>query len=508
MRLCEALERHAAEGYYPAHMPGHKGNPCYSFLGDILKYDITEIDGLDDLHDAGGVILESEKYAAKLYGVRETRFLINGSTVGVLCAISAVTNPGDRILIGRNCHRSVYNAAELNRLEVHYIYPELMKDTGIFLGISAKAVEAALMADPLIRTVVITSPTYEGISSDIAEIARVSHKYGALLIVDAAHGAHFGFHEGFPASAARQGADIIINSVHKTLPAPTQTALLHINDVNGIPVDREAIRRYLGIYQSTSPSYLLMAGIDNCMSIISEHGQELFDRYLENIKWFEDRALKLKHLRVIGRKQLEERCGIEDADPCKLMICPGFLNDAEKTKESGRAVAGASGGVELPEVCEKAVNGLNGRELYDILREDFRIQPEMAADRYCLLIMTVMDTREGFERLINALESIDEKLDKKKTAFCSGINGILYSSRPVRRMNAYESGCKPSEYVSLNKAAGRVASSYVFLYPPGIPILVPGEEISGEMAEALERAVDRGLNVRGITDDKEIRVHG
>lgn len=489
MRLCEALKEHTAYGYYPAHMPGHKGNPEYSFLGDIIKYDITEIDGLDNLHDAEGVILESEKHAASLYGVKESHFLVNGSTVGILAAILGVTVQGDKILIGRNCHRSVYNAAEINKLNVRYIYPRIMKDIGICCGIRGEEVDEILSDDPCIKAVIITSPTYEGISSDVSGIAEAAHKHGAVLIVDSAHGAHFGFHDRFPESAASQGADIIINSVHKTLPAPTQTALLHINDVNGVKVDKERVRKQLRIYQSSSPSYLLMAGIDNCIRIMEEHGKELFDRYLINLTDFEKRADKLKHLCVAGKRRFLEEYGIEDADPCKILICHRQLNNIK---------------------------------LYDILRTEYRIQPEMEADKYCLLIMTVMDTEEGFTRIINALECIDESVGNDATDFyCPeeqaeygdgsygrSINDILYGSRPVKIMDAFEAVEKKSENVYLEDSVGRISSSYINLYPPGIPVLVPGEEISRDMSEAIGRALNRGLKVRGITGNKEIKVHG
>ena len=511
MRLCEALKKHEAEGYYPAHMPGHKGISGNSFLGDILKYDVTEIDGLDNLHDAQGVILESERFAADLYGVEETHFLVNGSTAGIISAISAVTEPGDKLLIARNCHRSVYNAAEINRLDVHYIYPRIIKDIGISLGITADPVEEGLRENPEIKAVVITSPTYEGISSDIAGIADAAHKYGAVLIVDAAHGAHFGFHKGFPESAASQGADIVINSVHKTLSAPTQTALLHINDVYGVRINKEAVRKQLAVFQTSSPSYLLMAGIDSCMSEIAEHGNELFKQYLNNLSRFEDRVEGLKHLDIIGRKRFKERYGIEGADPCKIIVCSNCFKtgmDAELSE-----------GYNLSDSA-----GMSGRDLYDMLRLEHHIQPEMAADRYCLLIMTIMDTRQGFERIINALECIDEKIEENRTKRkCAererreegrrnsdenGINEILYGSRPEICMSVYEAVRAGCVYIRLTDAEGSIAADYVSLYPPGIPVLVPGERISGEMAAALEYAVDKGLYVKGITDDKEIKVHG
>lgn len=461
-------------------MPGHKGSTDTGFLGEVLKYDVTETDGLDNLHDAQGVILESERYAAGLYGSGTTHFLVGGSTAGILSAIAGVTKPGDELLMGRNCHRSVYNAVELNRLHSIYLYPDYVEECGICGMIHAADVEEALLEHPDIKAVVITSPTYEGICSDISAIADTVHRHGRILIVDAAHGAHFGFCDKFPQSAVRQDADIVIHSVHKTLPAPTQTALIHIrNDL----AEREAVERMLRIYQTSSPSYLLMAGIDNCMSIIGDRGKELFDGFYRRLCTAEKELGQLKRLKHIGRKLLKDKYGIFDADPGKLVIS-------------------AKG------------SDITGMELYDMLRNGFGIQPEMAADTYCLLIMTVMDSEEGFERVKNALICIDEKISsdpgaRRKTmdrTAESPASGRLYTCGTRQEMPVYVAVNEKRCTVGIDEAAGMISADYVSLYPPGIPLLIPGEEITELYSAGIEEAVRMGLTVQGLTNDRKIRV--
>ncbi len=462
-------------------MPGHKGNAGTGFLKEVLKYDITEIDGFDNLHDAHGVILESERYASSLYGAEETHFLTGGSTSGILSAIAGVTEQGDEILIGRNCHRSVYNAAELGRLRCRYLYPEYIEEYGICGAITAKNIEKALIKYPDIRAVVITSPTYEGVCSDVNAIAGTVHGYGKILIVDAAHGAHFGFHEGFPESAVKQGADIVIHSVHKTLPSPTQTALLHMN---GDLADREEVRRMLTVYQSSSPSYLLMAGIDNCMSILGERGSREFDKFFERLCNLEKDFEGFNCLKHINRRLLKEKYGVYDTDPGKIMI----------------SVKGT---------------GITGRELYDILRNEHGIQPEMASDGFCLLIMTVMDTEEGFKRVKNALFCIDEKISgkkkndpesKRKSHEEEADIGSLYVREAKQVMPVYEALSADKMNGDIDKAEGMISAGYICLYPPGIPLLVPGEEISCGLAEGIKKAQEQGLTVQGVGEGGKIKV--
>jgi arginine/lysine/ornithine decarboxylase len=472
-RLCDALLEYEKAGNYPCHMPGRKGSREYSFLGDILKYDITETDGMDNLHDAKGVILSSEKFAASVYGSEETHFLVNGSTSGVLCAILGSTDEGDRILVARNCHISVYNATVLNRLEVSYVYPEPVKEHILYGSVTPEAVLEAFKADKDIRAVVITSPTYEGIVSDIKSIAGICHDHDAVLIVDSAHGAHFGFSDDLPDSPVRQGADIVIHGIHKTLPSPTQTALIHLN---GSRVDRDGVRRMLKMIQSSSPSYLLMAGIDNCMSILNDHGDDLFAELSRNLDLFTEEISKLSFIRHISREILSGYPEVYEVDPSKILL-------------------------------SAADAGLSGQSLYDLLRKEYRIMPEMACAAYCLLIMSIMDKKEGFDRIKNALKCIDEKiLENKPDISYRNIDGI-FDIRPVQLDPIYSAVRIQGEKEDIKRAAGMISAGYIYLYPPGIPLIVPGEEIKDDLIECILAYQDMGMNIQGLTEDGKTEVY-
>ena len=263
--LYDRLKEYGRSDYYGFHMPGHKRN--LTLLGEAFPYgiDITEIDGFDDLHHAEGILKSAQERAARVYHGEETHFLINGSSVGILSAIAGVTRRGDTILVARNCHKSVYHAIEMNGLNPVYLTPGFHTSVQMNTEISPQAVRKALTENPKIRAVVIVSPTYDGVVSDVEAIAEAVHEKGIPIIVDEAHGAHFGFHPYFPENANKKGADIVIHSLHKTLPSLTQTALLHMN---GNFVNRGKVRRYLHMLQSSSPSYVLMASIDFCVDLL------------------------------------------------------------------------------------------------------------------------------------------------------------------------------------------------------------------------------------------------
>ncbi|MCC8098209.1 MAG: aminotransferase class V-fold PLP-dependent enzyme, partial [Eubacterium sp.] len=256
-------ERLESISSYPFHMPGHKRN-TELFKNDIFKYDFTEIEGTDDLHHPTEILKQCMDYAADVYGTKKTYFLVNGSTCGLLAAVSAHTDIGDTVLIARNCHKSVYNAVFLRNLRPVYISPPVTGE-GISGGISPEEVEKALKAASA-KAFVMVSPTYEGIVSDVKAISEVCRKYGCVLIVDEAHGAHFSFYGKFPKSTIESGADIVIQSLHKTLPSLTQTALLHICSERA---DRDKTEKYLSIYQSSSPSYILLSSIDSCIKYMA-----------------------------------------------------------------------------------------------------------------------------------------------------------------------------------------------------------------------------------------------
>ena len=283
-KLYDKLTELEYEDILPMHMPGSKRNSELMSMPDPVKMDITEITGFDNLHNATGIIKECAIEAARIFGADETYLLVNGSTAGVMAAICGATHSGDKVLVARNVHRSVINALYLGQLNPEYIFPEMKcPEAGIYGAVKPEDIEEAFKGSKRIecgnnvdgsaehskssdiKAVIITSPTYEGIVSDISAISEIVHRYGAVLIVDQAHGAHFGFNEEFPESAVRQGADAVITSVHKTLPALTQTALLHINRGR---IDADRVKMFWNMFQSTSPSYILMGSIDNCVTIL------------------------------------------------------------------------------------------------------------------------------------------------------------------------------------------------------------------------------------------------
>lgn len=463
--LYDRLHQYSNSDYYGFHMPGHKRNA--ERFGSGLPYgiDITEIEEFDDLHHPDGILKKAQEEASRVYGAGETRFLVNGSTAGILSAILGCTRKGDQVLVGRNCHKSVYHAIYMNELEPVYLYPGFRPDIQLNTEISVSAVKAALNEHSRVKAVILVSPTYDGVVSDIRGVAREVHKRGIPLIVDEAHGAHFGFHPYFPESALRQGADVVIHSLHKTLPALTQTALLH---VEGDLADRERIFRYLDMLQSSSPSYVLMAGIDRCIHLLGEKREELFAPYVEGLEKLRQR---LAHLEKISLAETEHY------DRSKLVL----------------SVAGAD---------------MTGRELYLRLLETYHLQMEMAAGSYGLAMTSVGDTEEGFRRLGDALEEIDRSV-VERPAGAAGLAGALPKNETVLTSARMEelSGEKESvRKLPLEECAGHVSTEYAYLYPPGIPVIVPGERISRESVEMLLTSRSQGFSLEGMEEEGSIRV--
>ena len=454
--LLEQLQNYARSGWYPLHMPGHKRS--VSYLQDPYSIDITEIDGFDNLHHAKGILAEAQERAAALYGADKTYYLVNGSSCGVLAAVSASVKRGGRILMARNCHKSAYHAVYLNGLHAEYLYPPADMLRGINGSISCESVEAALARYPDTEAVLITSPTYDGVVSDIERIAAAVHRAGAVLIVDEAHGAHFALHSYFPKTALACGADIVVNSLHKTLPSLTQTALLH---VRGERADREKLKRYLGIYQSSSPSHVLMAGIEACIDRMREDGKELFDCFVQRLDALRKslRTMEALHL-VSGR---ERELDAYDYDRSKVLI------SAERCRMTGPLLGQA-------------------------LRE-FYLEPEMTAAKYVTAIMTVCDTQEGFARFRDALFEIDGRLAREEAA---GMEVPLIRTEEVLTMEEAQNA--PFERTALKDSSGRVAAEFVYLYPPGIPLLVPGERITEALKQQFLYCRALGMELEGLSD--------
>lgn len=287
-RLWRELQEYTQRSLVPLHMPGHKRR--VSPAPDLpVDWDITELPGTDDLHDAQGILASAMARTAALYGAKRTWYLVNGSTCGLLAGIRALAPNGTTVIAARNCHKSVFHAVELGSLKTHWLLPEPVDSFGIWGSVTPASVEAALKECPAARCVILTSPTYEGVVSDIAAISALCHAHGVPLLVDEAHGAHLGlpFPGAFPPGALQCGADLVIQSAHKTLPSLTQTAWLHLGGVlaekDGI--ERE-IERQLDIFETSSPSYLLLASLDGCTGILRMEGGDLFAAWQERLDRF------------------------------------------------------------------------------------------------------------------------------------------------------------------------------------------------------------------------------
>lgn len=465
--LDKALEEYGRSDVYPFHMPGHKRRMLD--FPNPYTVDITEIEGFDHLHHAQGILKEAQERAAELYGGEYCYYLVNGSTGGLLSAICAATKKRDKVLVARNCHKAVYHALALNELTAEYLYPAITVK-GLQGQVQTEQVRRGLAEHPDTAAVIITSPTYEGIVSDIAGIAAVCHEFCVPLIVDEAHGAHFGFGAGFPENAVRLGADAVIMSLHKTMPSFTQTALLHINSKL---LNKERIEKYLDIFQTSSPSYLFMAGMDACIRMVSQKGRERFEHYRELLDNFYRESTDLKHLHVMHRADLREWEACE-WDDSKLVIFAGSFG---------------------------------GTELYRELLFTYHLQMEMVSATYVLGMTSMMDTEEGFERLIFALHEIDAALSlKRRQIMCGGggskktevadFAGQVYGKR-VCRMQIYQAQELPSREVDFDDAQGQISADYVYLYPPGIPLIVPGEEICSVFTEQIREYHRMGLCVEG-----------
>ena len=447
MSLKKTLENYSKSNMYPFHMPGHKRQ-----LGGVYKIDMTEVDGVDDLHDASGVIAEEQQRMARLFGADESRILVGGSTVGNLAAIYASCKEEDSIVIQRNSHKSVYNGVMLRHLKCSYIGPDVFEN-GIFKAVTFEQVKDAVEKVDA-KAVVITSPTYEGFHAPVKAISEYCANKGIILIVDQAHGAHLGFHESFQGSSVGL-ADITIQSLHKTLPSLTQTAAMH---VTGNRISISKVQAALDIFETSSPSYVLMNSVSQCLDVL-EKDSELFGKYVDNLKDFYTICGELKHLQLICDETDKKDLG-------KLVI---------STENTNRT----------------------GVELAKILREKYELETELSSFAYVLAMTSILDSKEGFARLKRALIEIDATLSNGKII----VPNLKLSYK--KKMEIYEAKAGDEIAVPLNKGKGKISAAMVCLYPPGAPIIVPGEEITQEAITVIHEAKEKGLHVTGMDMESE-----
>ena len=455
MTLTDRLRALAGSDMLPLHMPGHKRSAVIPDMEDIYSMDITEIDGFDDLHAPTGIIADMQDRAASLYGADRAWISVNGSSAAIEAALLSVCRTSDKFIMPRASHKSVYFAAEIGRLTPIYISQDTTDEGQILLPPDPDRIAEACDENPDAKCVLITSPTYEGLIADIHGIADAVHSRGKVLVVDGAHGAHLGF--GFGEKIIEAGADLAIVSLHKMLPAPTQTALLLSAPSMKSLSDR--ISHYMQVFQSSSPSYVLMAGIDECLE------------YIESRLTADN--LKAKANAERFRAELSDTYGVDvsvhpSSDPLKVVIR----------------------------------SELNAGKLYRRLLEDHHIQCEMYGPGYVLAMFSPADDGNSFDRLRDALFSISDGLknDHWEQAEVSTltVTGSL-THIPARAMSASEALDKEHiEVAGTEITEGSISASYVCLYPPGIPIVIPGEIIDKKVADRVNAYADAGMNITGL----------
>ena len=458
--LYDELNRYLSEGLYPLHMPGHtrlpgaEGDAAADKHGTLpypeafqrlpFEMDVTELPGTDNLHDAKGILRDAMLRTARLYGAACTFYLVGGSTAGILAGLHALVPFGSKILCARNCHKSVYHAAELLHLKIVFLDPPVLPDFEIAGSIPPGTVAAAFSAHPDAAALVLTSPTYEGVVSDIRKIAELCRAAGAKLFVDEAHGAHLGLFEKdyFPESALHLGADLVVQSAHKTLPALTQTAFLHIPSLrgaDGAAADPDAVARSLSVFETSSPSYPLLISLDACTAFLRENGRPYFARWRKMLEDFYEETRALRNIRVFrGEGQ-----AVFDFDPSKLLIR----------------------------------SSLEGARLAEILRERFGFETEMHGGNNVLAMTGAADDPAALKKLAQALRTLDGD------AFRAGEARACPPPLPAggfsgpSPVSIYDALHADAESIPLQKAAGRILAEYLCPYPPGIPLLSPGEAI-------------------------------
>lgn len=467
--VLDFLQEHASKNAVSFHMPGHKGAEIYrkygygGFINDMVKYDITEIDGADNLFKAEGIIRRTEEKYKKIYAVEDSHLLINGTSGGIIAAVLACVKPGEKLIMARNCHKSVFNAVILGGITPVYIYPSILDEYGISGPIDADEVERVMDEEPDAKAVILPSPDYYGVCSDVRKIACIVHQRGKILIVDQAHGAHLRFMEKGPDSAEEAGADIIINSIHKTLASFTQSAVLNINSSK---VDRYLLEDRLQMIESSSPSYILMASLDINADLIENHAQELFGRWQDNIEYFYHCANGIKGLKTMNDLSI--------MDHTKLNI-------------------------------DMSAYGFSGMELEQLLIEK-NIFPELASANMLMCMTGIGNTREDMDRLLSALDDIShrycDRYIEKSMVKKTGINQVWTK----RRKKATDDVHREKRLLDIEKCCGMVCGTSIIPYPPGIPLVCPGEIIERDDIEFIKSMKKLRYNVIGISNDGKIAV--
>ena len=447
----------------PLHMPGHQRKRD---MGTALPYDYdyTEVEELDNLHAPEGILQEAMNRTAAYYGCSDCFYLVNGSSSGLQAGIFTLLEEGDEVVVARNCHRSVFYALSLRKAKIHFLLPEFWEDFSCFGSVSLKEVERLLREFPKSKALIFTSPSYEGVVSDVEGIARLCHENGLSLLVDEAHGAHFSPKRGasFPESAISLGADLVVQSPHKTLCSLTQSAWIL---GNGERYSREKLSFYLSVFQTTSPSYPLMLSLEKATTLLEREGEALFSHWKEVMESFREKARTLSYFTFLWEK--EEAC---------------FAMDCTKIFLRARGI---------PKLRL-------GKDLAELLREDYGIESEMHSGENLLLMTGPFISEEELDRLFIALKDIERRFgeEKGKPLRSKLLSSALYQISVADNTLQISEGLKEGEELSIRDGEGRICLEYLSLYPPGIPLLFPGEKLTAEKIQGIEALEKEGIELQ------------
>lgn len=462
--LYEALERFRKQRVVPFDVPGHKrgrGNPeLVQLLGEkCVGLDVNSMKPLDDLCHPSSVIRDAEALAADAFGAANSFFMVGGTTSAVQSMIFSVCKEGDKIIMPRNVHKSAINALVMCGAIPVYVNPEVDKKLGISLGMEPAKLEQAVRDNPDAVAVLVNNPTYYGICSDLRAIVKIAHERGMKVLVDEAHGTHFSFSEDLPVSAMQAGADMAAVSMHKSGGSLTQSSLLLLNDT----VNVDYVRQIINLTQTTSASYLLMSSLDISRRNLALNGKASFKKVMDMASYAREEINGIGDFYAFGR-ELINGTSVYDFDVTKLAV---YTRDL----------------------------GLAGIEVYDILRDEYGIQIEFGDISNILAYISIGDRLQDIERLVGALDDIKRLYKKDKRGMLSAEYISPKVAVPPRKAFYSEKVSLP-----LNQSEGKICTEFVMCYPPGIPILAPGELITKEIIEYIEYAKSKGCNLQGTED--------
>lgn len=463
--LFDAVKKYVDDKVVQFHVPGHKqGKGLQEFreyVGErVLQMDANGMEDLDYANNPTGVIYESEQLMANAYGAQNAYFLVNGTTSGVQAMIMSACEPGDKIIIPRNAHKSTIGGIILSGAMPVYIQPEINERLGIAMGITETSLKKAVKEHPHAKAVFVINPTYYGAVSDLKSIVRIAHRHEMAVLVDEAHGAHMSFHDDFPLTAMEVGADMSSASIHKTAGSLTQSAVLLLR---GNMIAPERVKQVLNLTYTTSSSYILMCSLDVARKQLATCGSEMLEETLALARWARDEINNIEGLYAFG-KELVGTPGCTDFDETKLSI-------------NVRGI------------------GLSGYQMETRLRKEYNIQVELSDIYNILAIVSIGDRKEDLQALINALKDIASKTGVVDFERCVSI-----PQNPKMIVSPRDAFYSTKKVVLLEESAGEIAGEMVMAYPPGIPVVCLGERITKDIIDYIKVLKEQRCELQGTAD--------